>query len=264
MTKTIVILSTLASAVSLATPALAGESLEINAPKMQVPETAAPAQPITITGEAVPAQNVTITSEAVPSQNVTVTSEVAPPITRGISLFQVHTGQGLVMAPGAPMGPGLGIGYRGELGNFGVDAGIDLAATDVMHSEKRGFVGSLAKVTAQYYFMPEASHTPYVGAGLSWGIHSGVNVGGASYSGTGLQAEIVGGYEFFRNSNFRLFVQGNVSLPFYRANQDVTSPAPVPVVIPRTATVETADPPASPASRYLPTFGLSLGVAWGK
>ena len=111
----------------------------------------------------------------------------------------------------------------------------------------------MAKLTAQYYFMPDADKSPYLGGGLSWGFRN-LSIGADRYSGTGLQAEIVGGYELFRKScNVRFFVQGNMSLPLYMANREGGAPS-------QGITVRKDDPPAG--SRYLPTMGVTVGIAW--
>jgi hypothetical protein len=234
MTKTIATLSTLASAVSLATPALAGQSTDIG-----------------ISG--------TQASAAQPAAPSVVTHQEKPPCTRADSLFYARVGQGITTAPGGPTGPALGLGYRLELDRVGIDASVNLSVPSVMSSDKRGFEGSVAKLTAQYYFMPEADKSPYLGGGLSWGFRD-MSVGADRYSGTGLQAEIVGGYELYRNScNVRVFIQGSVSLPLYMANLERSASLP-----PITSVRPAADPPGPPGSRYLPTVGISLGVAWGK
>jgi len=233
MTKTIAILSTLASAVSLATPALAGQSTDIGISATQASEVPHAAPRVVAAGK-----------------------EKAP-CARADSLFYARVGQGITTAPGAPTGPALGLGYRLELDRVGIDASVNVSVPSVMSSDKRGFEGSVAKLTAHYYFMPDADKSPYLGGGLSWGFRD-MSVGADRYSGTGLQAEIVGGYELYRNScNVRVFIQGSVSLPLYMANRQVSAP-------PAAATVPTADPPDPPGSRYLPTLGISVGVAWGK
>ncbi len=223
MMKTILFLSSLASASALAAPALAGDS--------------------TVTIAAASSNNLGATA------GVAVTNEHVAPRPKADSLFYVRLGQGVVPAPGAPTGPGIGLGYRLELDHVGLDASMNLAVTDVMNADKRGYTGSLAKLTAQYYFTPQSDKSPYLGGGLSWGFRS-VGIGHDRYTGTGLQGEIVGGYEFLRNSNIRAFLQASISLPFYAANRENI--------------VSTRASETGPGSRYLPTMGLSFGVAWGK
>ncbi len=66
-----------------------------------------------------------------------------------------------------------------------------------------------------------------MGAALGWGISSPNTRyvqdtadywSGPSYYGTGLHADISGGYEFLRASTVRMFVQADVSLPVYKAS----------------------------------------------
>jgi hypothetical protein len=230
MTKTTLILSTLASTIALASPAIAAES-----------------STTIVTGASVTGAHGNLGATA----GVAVVREEAAVKARprADSLFYLRLGQGVVAAPGAPGGPGIGIGYRLELERFGIDASLNLHMTDMTSPDKRGYTGSLVKLTAQYYFMPQADHTPYLGAGLSWGLRS-VSIGEDRYSGNGLQGEIIAGYEFLRNSNIRAFVQAGASLPFYMANRESAS-------TPRALVL-------TPGARYLPTMGLSFGVAWGR
>jgi hypothetical protein len=221
MMKTIVILSSLASMISLAAPALAGDCTHARIAKTPVKIDNTAGVPI----------------------------EAAAVKTRADSLFYVRLGQSLVATHSVPTGPELGLGYRLELDRVGIDASVNLAVTDVMNGDKRGFVGSLAKLTAQYYFSPQADRSAYLGGGLSGGFQS-VHTTHNHFTGSGLQGEIVGGYEFMRRSTIRAFVQANASLPFYMSTPDLA--------LASLATGKVT------ASRYLPTFGLSLGVAWGK
>lgn len=169
-------------------------------------------------------------------------------------LFYGRLGQGAGLAGGLHGGPEIGLGMRLELNRIGLDASMSFGVTQMTKSmEITGLRGSWLKLTAQYFVAPEADATPYLGMGLSWGGQK-EKVLGETYTGSGLSSEIVLGYEFLRSSTIRLFLQADATLPLYRAMRAETPQ--------RIAHGKAAI--ASPELRYLPTIGLSLGVAWGK
>jgi hypothetical protein len=111
---------------------------------------------------------------------------------------------------------------------------------------------------AEYYLDPTADRSFYIGGGLSWGARSATVCDG-KYSGSGLQAEIVGGYELLRMSNLRIFIQADATLPLYMTDREGGKRAPVIAVTGKP--IPAAD---GPAQRFLPSMGISLGIAWGK
>jgi hypothetical protein len=153
--------------------------------------------------------------------------------------------------------PAFGFGYRAEL---------DALALDVSFFNIQGNAGgygapgasafSLVKLQALRFLNPTANATPYVGGGLSWGATSFSggpnNVDPDSYSsgwnGNGLQAELTVGYELPRATTLRVFVEGNVVLPFYRVRSARYSPS------------QRGAPDVS--SRYAPSFVASVGLGW--
>ncbi|MEP6654836.1 MAG: hypothetical protein ABJA82_15845 [Myxococcales bacterium] len=68
----------------------------------------------------------------------------------------------------------------------------------------------------------------------------------SNYSGSGIQGELSGGYEFLRASTIRMFVQADATLPLYKA---------------RTNLYLSTD--TSQDSAYAPSFAVSFGVGWG-
>jgi hypothetical protein len=129
-------------------------------------------------------------------------------------LFYGRLGQGMPLAGGSLGGPEAGLGMRLEVGHIGLDASMSLGITQMSRNmEVTGMRGSWLKLTTQYLFMPRADSTPYIGMGLSWGGQK-QRILGDRYSGSGLQGEIVVGYELLRSSTVRLFFQADATLPF--------------------------------------------------
>ncbi len=154
--------------------------------------------------------------------------------------------------------PALGVGYRAELDAVAIDVSFfNLQSSTRGYGDTAGAaMFSLVKLQALRFLKPTANASPYVGGGMSWGATSfggGANsVDSDSYSsgwdGNGLQAELTVGYERPRASTLRVFVEGNVVLPFYRVRSARYSPSQ----------------PGAPnvSSRYAPSFVASVGLGW--
>jgi hypothetical protein len=236
MTKTIVSLSSLAALLALSARASAHE-----------PRGATPASK--------ERHQATKIDEAA---GIPVKGEIAATRTVAESLFYLRLGESAMMGSDVRGGPGVGLGYRIELDRFGVDASANLGVTDVARKTEKGIEGSWLKLTAQYYFDPTADRSFYVGGGLSWGARS-ATVCGQRYAGSGLQAELVGGYELYRSSTMRIFVQADATLPLYMADHQGGPAAPSHDVTGKP--LPSADPPGQ---HLLPSMGISFGIAWGK
>jgi len=112
---------------------------------------------------------------------------------------------------------------------------------------------------ALYFLNPSANRSAYVGAGLGWGataVASATDVNNttgtvSAYSGSGLQGELSLGYELLRASTIRIFMQGDVSLPFYKIHSD-------------TLTSTSSSTVTTYGSSYAPSFVVSLGIGWGR
>jgi hypothetical protein len=201
-------------------------------------------------------------SSAVPSPARAVSAfklRALPDPIHAQSLFYMRLGESANIGPGMSSGPAFGFGYRMELDRIGVDTAASFATTNVTRKENLGYEGSWLKLTAQYYFEPTADRTFYLGGGLSWGARSSI-ICNQRLSGSGLQAEIIGGYELLRSSTIRLFIQADVTLPFYIVSADAAPPAP------RVPTINVSKPPPAaegPNRLFLPSMGISIGIAWG-
>ena len=105
-----------------------------------------------------------------------------------------------------------------------------------------GVTGYYPRLAGIWYQDPIKDSSAYYGAGLSFG-GTGVADGDDSFSGSGLQGHLTGGYEAFRSSTIRFFGQLDVTLPFYASSHDFG--------------------PGS-GSKYTPSVSMSIGLGWGK
>jgi len=110
-----------------------------------------------------------------------------------------------------------------------------------------GWGGSWLKLGVDYFLDSQANHTPYLGAGLSWGGNT-VPTADGDYTGSGLQGELMAGYEMFRASTLRLFVEADATLPMYRTSRVSFSP----------------EGESDREYKYAPMFTLALGLGWGR
>jgi len=166
------------------------------------------------------------------------------------SVFFVRLGYGAASGPGNGGGPLLGFGWRKELNRIA----LDFAFANMLvlsNGQEHGFGSgpfndgpfTVLALGVNYHFRPLANGTPYAGLGLGftrWG----------SEGGKGLDVRLSLGYEMFRASNLRLFVQADGILPTY----EVT----------RTDWANWSDPSRNPAtSTFRPAMlAVSLGIGW--
>jgi len=189
--------------------------------------------------------------------NVTA-SQATPRRVKADSFGYARLGYGAIVGDRTYATPALGFGYRVELDRVGVDVAFFNVQTGNNTAESGAFGGSVLKLAGLYYTHPQANRTGYMGAGLSWG---GVNFGTQSdydfyssgWHGSGLQAEVTGGYELARATTLRTFVQVDAILPFYDVRSErYSSPRPGALVRPTVTT----------SRRYAPSVVASLGIGW--
>jgi len=153
------------------------------------------------------------------------------------SLKYIELGYGGVVAGRFAYGPAFGFGYRKELDRIGLDIALTfLMANDTDTSD--GVTMALPRLMAVFYQDPIADGTMYYGGGISYGFAAGSD-NGTTYVGSGMQAHVVAGYEAFRSSTIRGYVQLAGTLPFYRSEGDSQH-------------------------RYTPSVALAVGIGWGK
>ena len=161
--------------------------------------------------------------------------------------------------------PAIGLGFRAEFDSFGIDISfLNMQFPSHTGGESSGsvLVGSLLKLEGLYFVTPTANASAYVGGGLSWGGSSfggdgptagatpGTSAGRLPWGGSGLNGELTIGYEMPRASTLRIFVQADVTLPFYTvASERYTSG-------PKYAYVSVTE------RKYAPSAVVSVGLGW--
>lgn len=122
-------------------------------------------------------------------------------------------------------GPAIGVGYRYEASDFG----LEISALNLNMASIDSFADALSaswiRLGGLYFFNPEGNRSPYLQAGMSWGSNF-VTASDEMQGSSGIRGEFGGGMEFLRESPVRLFVEGNVVLPFYHVKYQVTQKTP--------------------------------------
>jgi hypothetical protein len=202
-----------------------------------------------LTGSSVGALNV------VDRTNVTG-PQAEPKRVHADSFGYARLGYGAVLGAGGSGAPAMGFGYRAELDSFALDVSFlneQLPSVNAYGSSS-GMAGSLLKLEGLYFTNPRANASAYVGGGVSWGATSAPSVSASnsysSWSGSGLQAELTGGYELPRASELRVFVQADAALPFYRTSGQTITYSQA-----RSYVVTTGH-------RYNPSIVFSVGLGW--
>lgn len=208
---------------------------ELSAAYSQIVKSLLAGQPISAEGTSIDRHNVTDTQ--------TVNNRVAVD-----SLWYVRLGYGAMLGRGYHGGPSFGFGRRWELDRFGIDLSA-LNLTVYQGSDGvSGAGGSIVRLGGEYFLQPVANHTAYFGAGLGYGTNSFSITGDRRFSGNGLEASLSAGYEFFRASSLRVFIEANASLPIYRVDSTKYDVSGV----------------ASTEHAWTPLMTLSLGLGWGR
>lgn len=162
--------------------------------------------------------------------------------------------------------PSFGLGYRAEIDKVAIDVSFlnfQVSNSDFNYAGGSADSASLLKLSGLYMVHRDASSTPYLGGGLSWG-HTSVTesqpvpypsgiAGGSGYpyttggDGSGLQGELTAGYEFARATTIRMFVQADAILPFYSVSSQTFSSRGMPL---------------ASTSRWTPSLVMSIGLGW--
>jgi hypothetical protein len=137
------------------------------------------------------------------------------------SMFIVRLGYGYASGPGNGGGPSVGLGWRRELNRVALDLAFanllvlsdkndDAYSSDPLN----GGAFTPVALGVNYHFRPLANGTPYLGLGLGFTVWD--PDGEAS---KGLDVRLNVGYEMFRASTLRLFVQADAILPTYEVTR---------------------------------------------
>lgn len=186
--------------------------------------------------------------------NVT-TTQAQPARVQSDSLFYTRLGYG--GAASAKGGPVLGFGVRREMDAFAIDVSFFNMQTQSNRGDFSygggGMFGSFLKLEALRFRNKTANDSAYWGGGVSYGGVSASS--GSKYThGSGLQGELTAGYEMLRASNIRMFMQADVTLPFYSATSTIYN-----------YSYNYNRPPTPPVmtKQYMPSAAISLGFGWG-
>ena len=189
--------------------------------------------------------------ENVDRTNATI-DQMAPRRVSADGLKYVRLGYGAVTGKNTSGGTAFGFGYRHELDQIAIDISFlnfvwtSDEVTDSMgyKTTKGGFNGEWIRLGVINYQTPLADSTLYYGGGVAYGSTAFYDFSnGGDYSGSGLQVSGVVGYELLRASTIRIFVEGNVTAPLYRATANFSS--------------------TDNSNRWAPVASLSVGGGWG-
>ena len=193
--------------------------------------------------------------------NVSAAQDAPPRRMQSEGLWYGRVGHDTLFGDTAHSGASFGFGYRGEFDRLGFDLSFRNVHTSGSgsYSSSGGSAMSLIKIEGLYFVSPTANRSAYFGGGVSYG-RTDLRIASqqgypSSGHGSGLQAELSGGYEIARVTSARLFVQADVTLPLYHVEFENYSleRAPNGQYLPPTITVD---------QRYAPRLTLSVGLGW--
>ncbi|MBS0626319.1 MAG: hypothetical protein JSS32_09740 [Verrucomicrobia bacterium] len=119
--------------------------------------------------------------------------------------------------------PGLGLGYRAEMGPSAIDVSASYTYGYAEDKEDRSYYYTLPKVSYYRFMTPETKSSFYYGAGLAWGGMK--NKAKSEFIGIVPSATV--GYEMNRKSDWRSFMQLDVSQPALAAMKSGDFPGPM-------------------------------------
>jgi hypothetical protein len=160
------------------------------------------------------------------------------------ALKYASLGYGGIVAGRVARGGVFGFGYRRELDRIALDGSLSFViGTD--DDKADGTTFSLIRLMFLLYQDPTKDSSLYYGGGVGYGFTAVSDGDGNPYASAGMQAHLVAGYEAFRSSTIRAFLQFEATLPFFNSKLD-------------------GGLSGASDSRYTPTFSLNLGFGWGK
>ncbi len=195
---------------------------------------------------------------AVNRQNVT-TQQAVPNRVENDALVYALVGPGYVVGADSTEIPiNFGFGYRYELDSVA----LDIALQRIISADRDTFIdGTFISIGVLYFMEPVANHSSFWGGGFGF---SGMEVNGDSgtrdtrtgemdtgYRGEGLHLRLSAGYEFFRATTMRLFVQADTNLPMYEFHSGGIWD-------------DDSQSYTNEKTKYAPSLGLSIGGGWSK
>ena len=194
--------------------------------------------------------------------NVSATQDLPPRRLQSDGYWHARVGYATLFGPTRQPAASFGFGYRAAFDRLGLDISFLNFQLDNSGSyyAASSSVVSLIKLEGLYFTSPTANRSAYFGGGVSYGrteIRT-ANVADfpATGHGSGLQGELTAGYEFGRVTSARLFVQADVTLPFYDVEFETFS-------FPGSSSGGRYVPPTVTVDRkYAPSLTFSIGLGW--
>jgi hypothetical protein len=195
--------------------------------------------------------------------NVSASQDLPPRRLQSDGYWHARVGHASLFGPTTNQAASFGFGYRAVFDRLGLDMSFlnfQLDDSGGNYYSSGSSVFTPIKLEGLYFTSPNANRSAYFGGGLSYGRAEIRTENGVDFPttgrGSGLQGELTFGYEIARVTSTRLFVQADVTLPFYDVvfetfNYPVRPPSG-PFVAP-TITTE---------RQYAPSLMLSVGLGW--
>jgi hypothetical protein len=194
--------------------------------------------------------------------NVSASQELPQRRVHADGFWYARLGYGSLFADSPENGAAFGFGYRAEFDRLGLDVSFFNVQLDDSggYSAPSSSASSLIRLQGLFLTNPTGNRSAYFGGGLSYGrAHLWApNPGDSPRNGhgAGLQASLTAGYEIARVTSARLFVQADVTLPFYDLLFETFSYPQAPSngrYLAPTVTIE---------RQYAPSFAVSVGFGW--
>ncbi len=194
--------------------------------------------------------------------NVSAAQDLPPRRLQSDTYWHARVGYAALFGPETHPAASFGFGYRAAFERFG----LDMSFFNFQLDNSGGYYAagssamSLIKLEGLYFTSPTANRSAYFGGGVSYGRTEIRKANSADFStsgrGSGLQGELTAGYEIARVTSARLFVQADVTLPFYDVRFETFSYPGTSSggrYVPPTITVE---------QKYAPSLTFSVGLGW--
>jgi hypothetical protein len=195
--------------------------------------------------------------------NVSASQDLPPRRVHSEGYWYARLGYGSLFGHSTHSGAAFGFGYRAEFNRLGLDVSFfnGQLNDDGGYNAPSSSAWSLIKLQGLYFTNPTGNHSAYFGGGLSYGrVELRTPTTGDFFPsdghGAGLQAGLTAGYEIARVTSARVFVQADVTLPFYDVHLETYSypqAQPNGRYLAPTVTVE---------RQYAPSLTISVGFGW--
>lgn len=194
--------------------------------------------------------------------NVSASQDLPPRRIRTEGSWYARVGYGSTFADSTYNGASFGFGHRTEFDRLALDVSfLNFQPSDGSgYYGRSGMVSSLIKLQGLYFINPTANRSAYFGGGLGYGRTDLRTPTAAGFStsghGAGLQAAATAGYEIARVTSARVFIQADVTLPFYEVRTETFSYDPVPT------NGRYLAPTVTTTRQYAPSIAISIGFGW--